>query len=281
MFDEKLSNTDLEILKQVLYERKTLSDIAHGLGKSLPVISRHVKHLAHMNLIDIQKREKYKSIKISSSPLGEGLFLLMTESSYLNLGKILSGSGLLILPLLLRPGSKTEEISKKISRSLRTVKNTIARWRELGIVILDKNSYKYMLNYNHKYLTQFIEVYSEFKNKTLLRDFYHDAVIVWQWRDEFMFSIPYQIDNQRFISAGVSRLDELEYNLFHTIHYYFKSPEVMRVSKEEAFAQALYIDPKNPRIVRLVNDAIRDNKIDMHKFNYYVEKYKIQGMIDL
>jgi hypothetical protein len=161
------------------------------------------------------------------------------------------------------------------------VKNTIARWRELGIVILDKNSYNYMLNYKHKYLTQFIEVYSEFKNKMLLRDFYHDAVIVWQWRDEFMFSVPYQIDNPIFSTAGVSRLDELGHNLFHTIHYYFKSPEVRGVSEEEAFVQALYIDPRNPRIGRLINEAFRDNKLDQLKFKYYAEKYKIQGMIDL
>jgi predicted transcriptional regulator len=281
MVDQKLSNTDLEILQQVLYEGKTLSEIAQSLRTSLPAISNHVKHLASMNLIDIQKKGKYKSIKISSSPIGESLFLVMTESSYLNLKRILTGSGLLILPLLLKPGSKTEEISKKISRSVRTVKNTISRLREMGIVILDKNNHNYMLNYNQKYLTQFIEIYSEFKNKTLLREFYHDAVIVWQWRDEFMFSIPYQIDNPRFITAGVSRLDELGYKLFHTINYYFKSPELKGVSKEEAFAQALYIDQKNPRIVRLVNEAIRDNKVDRDKFKYYSEKYKIQGTSNL
>ncbi len=272
---EAVIKTDLELLQRLLYKQMTISQIARELGKSLSWTSERVSHLRRMGLIDVEKRGLSKFVTISANPLGKSLSLLMTESSHLNLNKILTGSGLLILPLLLEPGYKPKDISTKVSRSLRTVKDALVRWNSMGVVISDKKTGTYSLNARQKYLIEFVKAYSEFRNRTLLEELIPEAIMVWQWRDEFLFSIPYQIDNPKFIAAAASRLDELGCEILHTSHYYFYSPKLDEVSKEEAFVQAIKIDSENPRIFRLLRAAIKDNSIKNRIIQYYAKKYDI------
>jgi len=151
MFKEGLIKTDLEVLQLVLYKKMNITRIATELGKSLSWTSECVSHLAEIGLIDVEKKGISKFVTLSSNSLGKNLSLLMTESTHLNLNKILTGSGLLILPLLLEPGSKPEDISVRVSRSLRTIKDALVRWNSMGVVILEKKTGLYLLNQRQNY----------------------------------------------------------------------------------------------------------------------------------
>lgn len=280
MFKEGLIKTDLEVLQLVLYKKMNITRIATELGKSLSWTSECVSHLAEMGLIDVEKKGISKFVTLSSNSLGKNLSLLMTESTHLNLNKILTGSGLLILPLLLEPGSKPEDISVRVSRSLRTIKDALVRWNSMGVVILAKKTGLYSLNQRQNYLLQFVLAYSEFRNKSMQKELISDAIMVWQWREEFLVFIPYQIEHPQFIAAAASRLDELGYEILHTSHYYFYSPKLDKVSKEEAFVQTIKTNPENPRIFRLLREGIKDNMIKKKNIQDYAKKYGIEAIID-
>lgn len=280
MFKEKISKTDLEVLRLLLYDTLRISQIASNLGISLSWASECVSHLASMGLLEVKKKGISRFVAFSSNHLGKSLALLMAETPHLNLNKILTGSGLVILPLLLEPGSQPQEISFRVSRSLRTVKDALARWTSMGIAILDKKTGIYHLNPRQKYLIQFVQAYSELRNATILKETNPKALIVWQWRDEFLCSSPRHIDHPQFITAATSRLDEFWYELVHTSHYYFYSPKLQAVSKEEAFVQAIKVNPDNPRIFRLLKQALEDNSITKAGIRYYSKKYDIEENID-
>lgn len=277
---EAVIKTDLELLQRLPYKQMTISQIARELGKSLSWTSERVSHLKKLGLIDVEKKGLSNFVAISSNPVGKSLSLLMTESSYLNLNKILTGSGLLMLPLLLEPGSQPKDISTKVSRSLRTVKDALVRWNSMGVVILDGNTGLYSLNQKQNYLIEFVKAYSEFRNKRLLEEIFPEAIMVWQWRDDFLFSTPHQIAHPKFVAAAVSRLDQFGCKIVHTSHYYFYSPNVDTVSEEEAFSQAMKIHPGNPRISRLVKDALKDGTIKKAVLRHYAKKYDIVAIID-
>lgn len=176
---EAVIKTDLELLQRLLYKQMTISHIARELEKSLSWTSERVSHLKKLGLIDVGKKGLSNFVAISSNPVGKSLSLLMTESAYLNLDKILTGSGLLILPLLLEPGYKPKDLSIRISRSLRTVKDTLVRWKSMGVVILDEKTGLYSLNPRQTYLVEFVKAYSELRNKSLLEEAFPEAIIIW------------------------------------------------------------------------------------------------------
>ena len=281
MFKEKISATDLEVLQLLLYDNTlNISQIASKLAISLSWASECVSHLASMGLLEVKKTGISRFVSFSSNPLAKKLSLLMAESPHLNLNKILTGSGMLILPLLLEPGYPPQEIARRVSRSLRTVKDALARWTSMGVAILDKKTGIYYLNPRQKYLIQFVKAYAESRNTALLKDTYPEALIVWQWRDEFLVSSPRHIDHPKFRTAATSRLVEFGYDIIHTSHYYFYTPQLLTVSKAEAFVQSIKVNPDNPRIFRLLTNALDEHTITKKDIRYYAKKYQVKAIIN-
>jgi hypothetical protein len=102
-------------------------------------------------------------------------------------------------------------------------------------------------------------------------------VIVWQWRDEFLFSIDAKLNDSNALSAGLTRLDELKSGLAHSQQYYYYGHADKAISEEEAFMQALYVDPYNPRIKNLIREGLR--KFDSEGFFNYAGKYAKKNAI--
>lgn len=145
----------------------------------------------------------------------------------------------------------------------------------MGVVLL--NDGKYLINPRYKLLADFLRKFSEYKNTCFLNAIFPQAVIVWQWRDEFVFSIEQKIDDSGFLPAGISRLDDLDYNLMHTHEYYCYRVDKIIVSEEEALVQALHIDPNNPRIKRLFK--IHIDSINKDTLFEYANKYGLKTKI--
>lgn len=92
--------------------------------------------------------------------------------------------------------------------------------------------------------------------------------------------MPHPVDHPKCITAAASRLEELGCSIVHTSHYYFYSPTMDKVSKEEAFIQTIKITPENPRIFRLLRDAIKDKSVKKGVILYYAKKYSVEAIIE-
>jgi len=279
MFREQIAKTELEILHLVLRRKLTISELTFETRKSLSWISDCVNHLVSIGLIKVEKKGISRYVKISSNPLGESLSILMSESPHLNLNKILTKSGLIILPLLLEPGSDIKEISMKCNRSTRTVKDTLVLWGGMGITFQNKESGKYTFNQRKENLVQFVKQYSAFRNRCILRNDFPEAIIVWQYRDEFLFSMPRRINNPKYHSAASSRLEELEYDIFHVSHYYFYSHQLNNVSEEEALIQTIKVNLENPRSFRLLINAVDQKILSKEMIFHFARKYNVNKSI--
>lgn len=139
----------------------------------------------------------------------------------------------------------------------------------MGVVLQEKSNY--LLNPRFKILADFLRKFNEHKNLNIMRENYPEAVIVWQWRDEFMLSMDSKLEGQEVLPAGLTRLRELNTGLAHTQNYYYYGHTDKEISEEEAFMQALYVDPYNPRIKRLISERLR--YLDDKAFFTYAEKY--------
>ncbi len=270
-----LNKTEVRLLQQFQGRHLTLSELASELSKSMNHVSELVKHLEAMGLVRKERKGTRKFVFIPKTPLGESLSLLITEQPMLNLETLFSGSGLVILPLLLKPGYTAKELAERTSLSMRTVKGLLPRWKRMGVVLQVKTNYH--LNPRFKFLADFLRKFNEHKNLSIMKDRYPEAVIVWQWRDEFMFSTETKLKDPNVLPAGLTRLDVLKSHLAHTQEYYYYGHADKEISEEEAFMQALYVDPYNPRIKKLIRERLRE--LDSELFFNYAGKYAKKTLI--
>ena len=274
MFKAKLNKTEIKILMSILKGSRTISQLADALSKDSSWISRNVNHLKELGFV-IEKREgKSVFVAIIKNPLGDSFHTLISEEPMLNIERILTGSGLKILPLLLNPGNSANEIVQRSSLSLRTVKGLLSLWRKMGVVILLKGVY--VINDRHKPLINFVKYFSYNTLIRYLKEIYPDATIVWHWRDEFIFAIEDQLHDERFISAATTRLDELNYDIIANKEYYLHNPIMKTLSEEEALIQSYLLNPGNPRIPRLIKKALTKGKIEKGTLLEFARKYGLK-----
>ena len=264
-----LNKTEVRLLQALQGRHLTLSELASELSKSANRVSETVNHLETLSLVRKERKGTNKFVFIPKTPLGESLSLLITEQPMLNLETLFSGSGLVMLPLLLKPGYSAKELAERTSLSTRTVKGLLPRWKRMGVVLQEKTNYQ--LNPRFRLLADFLRKFNEHKNLSIMKDKYSEAVIVWQWRDEFMFSIDMKLKDPNALPAGLTRLDELKASLAHTQQYYYYGHSDKEITEEEAFMQALYVDPYNPRIKNLISERLRE--LNSETFYDYAGKY--------
>jgi DNA-binding transcriptional ArsR family regulator len=268
-----LTRTHLDILGYIHMGERTVSDIASNVGRSVPWTSECIRHLEEMDLVLKEKRGLEVLVRPASSELALGLELLMVEAPMLDLPVLLDKAGLRLLPILLDPGATTGELARRTGLSLPTIRGKLRVWRGMGVVARNRGSRRYRLQADHVELVSFVVRYSRWYNRRRLAEVLSGALIVWQWRDEYLFSIDGHVDLPEFLSAGPTRLEELGYDILPSRDYYFHHPLIDIVSEEEALVQSLRIDPNNPRMERFVVEAIRSRGADTRAILEFGEKY--------
>jgi DNA-binding transcriptional ArsR family regulator len=268
-----LTRTHLGILGYVYKGERTVSDIASHVGRSAPWTSECVQHLVGMDLVLKEKTGLEVRVRPASNELAKGLELLMVEAPMLDLQVLLDKAGLRLLPVLLEPGATTGEMAGRTGLSLPTIRGKLKVWRGMGVVARDRSSKRYRLRVGHVELVSFVISFSRWRNRRALAEVLPGALIVWQWRDEYLFSIDGHVDLPGFPNAGPTRLVELGYDILHSREYYFHNPLIDVVSEEEALVQSLRTDPKNPRMERFVVEGIESRGADPRAIMEFGEKY--------
>ena len=278
MFRDRLNKNEIRIMVIIQKKPMTISQLAKALNKNISWISRNVNHLKTLGFIDVKRVGRKVYVDINEGPMGASINTLISEGSMLNIEVVLSGPGMQILPLILDPGNKAEEITKRSSLSRRTVYGYIGRLRKMGVVSLTNGIY--MLGERHKPLIEFMKLYAYNSIIKSLKNIFPNASIVWHWRDEFIFSLEQSVSDHRFIPAATSRLRELKYDIIASKEYYLYDPLLKQVSEEEALIQSYLIDPENPRLVRMIKKGIKNKEINRNSLLEFSEKYGLVKKIE-
>ena len=268
-----LHRTHLEILRFVHEKERTVSHIARQIHKSISWTSECVNHLIWMDLLEKRKAGLEVYVGPARNELSQSLAILMIEAPMIDLSVVLNKAGLTILPVLVEPGATANEIAQRTGLSMPTIRNMIRKWRGMGIVVRERETKSYTIHQSKKELTLFMTRYSKWYNMRILGNVLPEALILWQWRDEYLFSIEHKIDLPDFLSAGPTRLVELGYDILHLREYYLHHPEYDEVSHEEALVQSLMTDPNNPRMLRFIRSGIESRGADSKTILAYGKKY--------
>jgi predicted DNA-binding protein YlxM (UPF0122 family) len=269
---------EVKILRLLKEDNMTMSQLSIELDRPKSWISNTLNNMEKKGLLVSNREGMKKFWKISDREFSNSLIKLINEEKMLNIDKLLTYSSLQILPLLLNPGYSVNEILKMSSVSRNSVYKKIQMWKGSGIVYLDKNK-KYRINPNQKILIEFLTAYQKYNNNSLLKEIYPKGIIIWQWRDEFIFSISNIINDTRFKKAAYTRLTDFNYNISYQNEYYMHTSYVDEISEEEALIQSLKIDEKNPRIKEIIIEQFMEDSINNESINEYCTKYHTKTII--
>jgi DNA-binding transcriptional ArsR family regulator len=233
-----------------------------------------------MDLVVKERHGLEVRVRPASNELAQSLELLMVEAPMLDLPVLLDKAGLRLLPVLLDPGATTGEIARRTGLSLPTIRGKLRVWRGMGVVVREKMSKRYRIQDPHRELRSFVVRYSQWHNRRALGSVLPGALIVWQWRDEYLISIDGRVDLPDLLSAGPTRLEELGYDILHLREYYYHHPFIGGVSEEEALVQSLRTDPNNPRMERFIVEGITRRGADTQAIMAFGRKYGLKGALE-
>ena len=279
MYYIKINKTELDILQLILHNTLSENEIAKELNLSLSWTSECVHYLEQIGFICIDKKGISAYPRIVNNSFGNSLKRLLTEKGMLNLKATLADSGLQILPLLLKPGYNYNDLSKRTGLTKRTIRNKLKDWKSMGLINLKKYPERISLNERNPYLVQFLIEFCKTRNRLFLLQKYPKAVIVWEWRDEFIFSINKKISDNLFLDAGVTGLEKFSNELAHDSEYYYYSSYNKPLSLEEILTQTVKINPINPRPFRIIRNQIEHGNIDKKNLFTYAKKYDISKIL--
>ncbi len=275
MFLDKMNRTELGILELVLDKALPEKLIAAELERSPSWISECVHHLVDMGFLSLGRNGISRIIRISDNGLGASLRRLMKENRMLDYDLILPNSGLIILPLLLEPGTNMDEICRRTRLTSRTVHYRLRDWKSIGLIDLGKYPKSISLSGYHPNLSNFLVEYCKHRNRRFLNKTCPEGDIVWEWRDEFLFSTSGRMDDINYLPAGVTRLHDFGVELVHTYEYYHFSIGKESVTLEESLVQTVRTDPMNPRPIRIVREMMGNGMVNRDVLFDIAKKYDV------
>lgn len=269
----------MKILAAVLPGELPVGRIADAIGRSVSYTSECIRRLKELGLAQTRKAGLMVMVRPSAGPEMAALALLIKEGSGMDLAKVLTGPGLAILPHLLAPGRTPPEIMKRTALSQATVRGRLRLWRGMGLVFREGKTGSYMLEPGQKPLADFAARHAEARNRRLLESKVPGALIVWQDRDEFIFSVDSGASVDGFIVAGPGVLEALGYDIAHSRDYYAVGRAGRKIGEAEALVQTLLIEHGNPRAKRWMKEGAKGRRMDSRTLLAFALKYGLKDDI--
>ena len=273
MLRDRMNRSDIAILAVLLDGPLTVTSIAKAVGRSISFVSERLTLMEAMRLVERRRGGNAVRVGFAKGRAGADLQLLMAESPYIELTKVLPGPGLAILPFLLHPGSTLTDLRRGTGLSAPTIRGSIRPWRGMGLLHLEGSPRRYSIQPQLGHLIDFITSYTAERNQRFLESKTSAGIIVWQWRDSFLFSSRREVPVPEFLPAGVSRLEELGYDVVSSRYCYMHRPGMTRVAEAEALVQAVLMDPDNPRPARMVRRALAEHRVRVDELRGCAESY--------
>ena len=259
---QKLTTAQLEMLKRLAQGPGTVSQLARDAGRSISWTSHRITKLADMGFVTKRKTGLTVHVAIVDSRMGDDLRVLLNEEAYVDLAEVLAGPGLSLLPMLLPPGASLRSLRARTHYTERTIRSKLRRWQGMGLAVRQGRSGAFVLGRSWPRLRRFVIDYKAELNNRWLRAKVPSATVIWQWRDEMLFSTERRLSGREFRLAAATRLEELGFDIVPAREYYMAREGGREVSVEEALVQTLKVDPMNPRGERRIREALQDGRID-------------------
>ena len=275
-----LSSTEIEILQDIMKNKRSISQLAEGTGLSLPTISLAVKHLYELGFISKIRKGKIEYVSISDEEIGRNFKAFVTQNPNQNPETILKGHGLIILSVCTGKGSSLKEIQYRTGLSRSSITRYLNNWRSTGILWKEGHGGKIRISKNYPDLEIFLRSYSKFRMEIMVRSRISRPTIIFNDGDTLFFSTEEEIQTDNMIQpAGSTRLAQSGFDVVTDSNYFQFSPGKEVIPIPEAIIQSIRSDVMNPRPRKLLEEYLKGQDADVEQLMEYARKYSIESII--
>jgi len=276
-FNFKLNTTEIKVLRQFTETREnSLGRIMEVAGISYPALARIISSLANKGFLQVSKKGISRQVSLSDTKHAQLFKSVLSEFKHMNLEKVLGGSSLETLSHMNEAPLKRMELEKLTGLTAKTVKVTLKRFREVGLILIQDRS-KYVLNKRFSLLEEFVKEFRRYYNQRLAEEFSEDSTIIWQMGKEFLIRARSQKEGEGFFLTGISRFHQYGITLFlPDYNYFFYSPYKSKLSVEDIILHAIRADPNGTRTILSALLLWKKNEpLDMRYLCEEAKKYQI------
>lgn len=278
----KLTRNEISILKFVAKnENRTIGQIASALRVLRPSLSRTIPLLKEDGLIKITKKGISSYVAFSETKHAFLLKTILLSFEHFNFEKILSGPSIEILSHLAYSQMDKKQIASCTQLSEKTVQDAVRRFREFGIVIREKKSYR--LNERFDTLEEFALEFRNYENQKIARNFAEDSIILWQRGREFLIKTSVSRQSKNFFLTSITAYHKYGIQLIlRGSFYYFFSPYKRSLKIEDVILHGLVLDPTDTRLILSAMLAWKKNvkRLNIDCLMQESEKYGLKPMVD-
>jgi predicted transcriptional regulator len=231
----ELSRTEWEILGQVSNSPGSISELAHRIHRSPPVVSKSVDRLISKGFMDEEKGAHRRLVKLSETKHAQLLRELLLKYPHVPWEDLLSFAG--IVPLVrLELGSIPLSISR--STEWRALRNLMSHG------IISKKDKTLEINPRFEKAGEFISEFQNYYNLKVAKEASDNAVIVWSKGPNFIIRVPEDeaIRDRRFKVTATTKMAEHGIPLISNMKFYFYSPLAKDVTPEDTVLHILLTD---------------------------------------
>jgi len=281
-FDFKLTATEIKALRAIWQgNEQSIGRISEATDMLYPVTSRTISSLAKKGFLLVSRRGLSRQVSLSDAKHAQLFKRLLSEFSHMNFEKILIGSSMEVLSHITDAPLKRKEIEEQSGLTAKTVKVTLKRLREFGVVFV-KEGFTYVLNQRFSLLGEFVEEFRRYHNQRLAEDFSADSVIIWQREKEFLIKTSSSKEKESFFLTGISAFHLHGIKLFlPDYNYYFHSLYKTKLGVEDILLHAIRADPNSTRTILSVLLLWRRNdRMDMKYLLEEANKYGVDDVVN-
>jgi len=222
----ELSQTELEIFRELTKSPASISDLANRTRKSQPRVTKAIQRLQAIGLAKSERTGMRKIASISDTKHAYLLKDIMLTHPHIPWELLLKYSQ--VFPFLESQLEKPATVSK--TTQWRALRNLMAHGlvsrNEKGVLAISERFER---------LADFYREFSRFINSKLAESFSDAAVIVWSSDAQFIIRIPARtrIHDKRFKLTGTSALPRYGIPLISEVDYYYFSPFAKHLRVED------------------------------------------------
>jgi len=231
----ELSQTELEIFRQLTKSPASISELVNQTRKSQPQVTKGIQRLQAMGLAKLERAGMRKIASISDTKHADLLKDIMLVYPHVPWELLLKYSQ--VFPFLESQREEPAIISK--TTQWRALRNLMAH----GLVNRNANGVLTIPERFRK-LVDFYHELSRFINSKLAGSLSDAAVIVWSSGSQFIIRIPAEIriHDRRFKLTGTSALPKYGIPLISEVDYYYYSPFAEKLRVEDVLLHVVLTD---------------------------------------
>ncbi len=276
MWNINLSKMELLIFRNISSGINDLGSLSRAVDLSVNRVSEVLTKLQKKEFV-LEMDRRPRRVAINNLEHSLALRALFLEMDHIDWSKYLDNSSIPVLVNITNEFLRPDQMAYNVS--LKTVYNVLNNFKSIGGV--QKHGGTYEISPRFHLLKFFLTSYSSYYYRKLITEIDTNSWIIWNRADKILFGTRNAIADEKVEMTGIQAVPEFFPDLVCD-HYLYVAPKREKLTVEEHIAYTLRGLSNEGRVIRAVNNLIKNNTkdLDISRMKHLAERIGIGHLLE-